>query len=426
MTDAPPVLLIDLSSIGHPIWHVSQQEPDPDYTSQRTAAVVRKLASDHPHTAICCDAPGPSFRKDADPTYKANRPQQEAALHHQINLAKEALKADGFPVWEVKGFEGDDLIATATKVLTADVSDHSRQSVLIASADKDLLALVSDRVEVHSTRTGNRIGPTDVREKLGVDPRQVVDYLTLVGDVADNIKGAKGIGPKTAVALLGMFGDLEDVYGAIDDGTAGLKPSQLASLEELRPRLGAVRALIRMRTDVPLDVAAVFDPRVPKVAEAFMEKDPMEEPTAVIPPVVAQAVESPEAPEPEPTALAPIVESAPDEWERGLEPRCMADAVRLAQRMHDSRMFSAYGTPQAVLSTVLLGRELGMPAMGALRSVHVIEGKHSLSADLMVALVLKSGMAEYFQLVESTDTSLHLRDEAEGGTATAAPQLHHP
>ena len=96
----------------------------------------------------------------------------------------------------------------------------------------------------------------------------------------------------------------------------------------------------------------------------------------------------------------------------GLEPRCMADAVRLAQRMHDSRMFSAYGTPQAVLSTVLLGRELGMPAMGALRSVHVIEGKHSLSADLMVALVLKSGMAEYFQLVESTDKVLHLRDEA--------------
>ena len=87
----------------------------------------------------------------------------------------------------------------------------------------------------------------------------------------------------------------------------------------------------------------------------------------------------------------------------GLEPRSMNDAVRLAQRMHDSRMFSAYGTPQAVLSTMLLGRELGMPAMASLRSVHVIEGKHSLSADLMVALVLKSGMAEYFQLVESTD-----------------------
>ena len=82
----------------------------------------------------------------------------------------------------------------------------------------------------------------------------------------------------------------------------------------------------------------------------------------------------------------------------------MDDARQLAKWMHDSRMFSAYGTPQGVLSTVLLGRELGMPAMAALRSVHVIEGKHSLSADLMVALVLKSGFCEYFQMIESTDT----------------------
>ena len=67
-------------------------------------------------------------------------------------------------------------------------------------------------------------------------------------------------------------------------------------------------------------------------------------------------------------------------------------------------MFSAYGTPQAVLSPrCYSGRELGLPAMSALRSVHVIEGKHSLSAELMVALVLKSGMAEYFRLVETTD-----------------------
>ena len=86
-TSASPVLLVDLSSIGHPIWHVSEQEPDPDHTSQRTAAIVRQLAADHPHAAICCDAPG-SFRKDADETYKANRPAAEATLHHQIDLGE--------------------------------------------------------------------------------------------------------------------------------------------------------------------------------------------------------------------------------------------------------------------------------------------------------------------------------------------------
>ena len=232
-TSATPILLIDLSSIAHPIWHMSQQEPDPDHTSQRTAAVVRSLAADHPNTAICCDS-SKSFRKDLDPTYKANRPPSEAPLHHQIDLACESLAADGFPVWKVDGFEGDDLIATAT----ATASELLNHSVLIASADKDLLALVSEGVEVHNTRTGDRIGPAEVKEKLGVDPSLVVDYLTLIGDASDNIRGAKGIGPKTATGLLNIFGHLDEVYIALDDGDADvLKPAQRASLEELRPRL---------------------------------------------------------------------------------------------------------------------------------------------------------------------------------------------
>ena len=86
------------------------------------------------------------------------------------------------------------------------------------------------------------------------------------GRCSDNIRGAKGIGPKTAAGMLGIFGNLDDLYHSIDaeEGEA-LKPSWLASLEELRPRLDAVRALVTMRTDVALDVAAVFKPRVPKV-----------------------------------------------------------------------------------------------------------------------------------------------------------------
>jgi hypothetical protein len=77
----------------------------------------------------------------------------------------------------------------------------------------------------------------------------------------------------------------------------------------------------------------------------------------------------------------------------------MDEAKTLARMMYESRMFSAYGTPQGVLSTVMVGRELGLPAMASLRSIHNIEGKHSLSAALMVALVLKSGLAEYFEPV---------------------------
>ena len=149
--------------------------------------------------------------------------------------------------------------------------------MLIASADKDLLALVSDHVEVHSTRTGDRIGPVEVKAKLGVAPDLVVDYLTLVGDASDNIRGAKGIGPKMAVGLLNYFGSLDQVYTGLDNDEADqLKPSQRSSLEELRPRLESVRSLVRMRTDVPLDVSAVFKPRVPKAVDNFMEEDKME------------------------------------------------------------------------------------------------------------------------------------------------------
>ena len=375
------VLLVDLSSIAHPIWHMSQAEPDPDHTSQATAAIVRALAADHPHTAICCDSRS-SFRKEADPTYKANRPAAEAPLYHQIDLVREALAADGFPVWTVDDFEGDDLIATATHKLTGGDS-----TVLIASADKDLLALVSDRVEVHSTRTGKRLGPAEVLEKLGIGPESVTDYLTLVGDSSDNIKGAKGIGPKTAAGIINIFGGVDGVYSAIDSGDATtLKPAQRAALDELRPRLEAVRQMVRMRTDVPLDIDEVFQTRVPVAAETFMEAEPS--------PAEVKSL-----------AVVPIAPPAPApaEWERGLDPRSPDDARQVSKWLFDSRMFDSYGTPQAVLSTIMLGRDLGLPAIASLRSVHVIEGRHSLSADLMVALVLKSGLAVYFQMVESTD-----------------------
>ena len=485
MPDEEPVLLIDLSSIGHPIWHVSQQEPDPDYTSHQTVAVVHRLAADYQYAAICCDS-STSFRKELDPTYKANRPKAEAALHHQIMLAREALAADGYPVWRVDGFEGDDLIATATHRLrkasfVLGDCEAGEQTVLIASADKDLLALVSEHVEVLSTRTGHRLGVAEVKEKLGVEPNQVVDFLTLAGDASDNIKGAKGIGPKGAAWLLGFFGSLDQVYVELDQEVEDtpMSGAQRASLEELRPRLDVVRALVTMRTDVPLDVEEVLRPRVPKVTGTFMEEDEMDEKKTALQRQIDLSTETLEAcdheasPESESEFLArikdlpdleasklspdwhtlkygataesvrasqgwssdlarqpagartaaavavvpmPAEEPAPVEWERSLEPRSMDDAVRLAQRLHDSHMFSAYGTPQAVLSTVLLGRELGLPAMAALRSVHVIKGRHSLSAQLMVAIILKSGKADYFRLIESTEMICTYETKRKGRT----------
>jgi hypothetical protein len=105
---------------------------------------------------------------------------------------------------------------------------------------------------------------------------------------------------------------------------------------------------------------------------------------------------------------------APAEWERGLDPRSMREARILSQDMAASRMFSAYGNPQAVLSTVMLGRELGLPAMASLRSVHIIEGKHTLAASLMVAIVLKSGLAEYFEPLSFSETEATYETKRKG------------
>jgi 5'-3' exonuclease len=406
------VVLIDLSSVLYPIWHMSQNEPDTNHTSTATVAKVRALASGQPYVAVCCDS-GRSFRADIDPSYKATRGERDATLIHQLQLAQEQLLEDGFPVWSQPGMEADDLIATAARLAT-----EAGMGALVVSADKDLLQLVSPTVRVKSTATGTEYDEAGVEAKLGVKPSQVRDYLTLVGDTADNVKGADGIGPKKASVLLWTYGDLEGVYAEAAKAPNALKPSEAASLAAFAPRMETVRALISLRYDADVPFSEVLKDRVPKDAATFAAEEEMEtveaEPIAEPGPLVG----NPGEPKPqagilavrEPEVLAP----APAEWERQLDPRSMKEARVLAEDLFKSRMFSAYGTPHGVLSTVLVGRELGLPAMAALRSIHNIDGRHTLSAALMAALVLKSGMAEYFEPISFSEKEATFETKRKG------------
>jgi 5'-3' exonuclease len=418
------IVLIDLSSLAYPIWHVSQSEPDPNHTSTQTVARVRAIASGKPAVAICCDS-GRSFRRDIDSSYKANRPAQDGTLAHQITLACEQLAADGFPVWAEKGFEADDLVASAVAraLLLPDAT------VLVVTSDKDLLQLVGPRVQAMSARDGSVLDADGVLAKFSVRPDQIRDFLTLVGDASDNIKGAYKIGAKTAATLLAKYQTIEGIYEALQQRGTEFTPALDTSLREFLPRLVTTRELVTLRTDVPLPFDEIFAVRVPKDAQEFEPFEPEDEGSDEIPQPTAER-SGPEAPDradaakgevtdlPGNGAAAPAASSAsrlnlptsiavrepellaPIDYERQLDPRSMKDARILAKDMHDSRLFSAYGTPQGVLSTVMLGRELGLPAMASLRGIHVIEGKHALSAQTMVALVLKSGLAEYFEPVE--------------------------
>lgn len=439
--NANEIVLIDLSSIAYPIYLMSAAEPDPNKASQSIVARIRTLAAEHPHAAICCDA-GRSFRNDVATTYKANRPEREEALHHQIRLAKEQLAADGFPVWSVKGFEADDLIATAvTRALAL-----PNVSVLIVSADKDLLQLVGPRVRAKSARDGSIADETAVGAKFGVMPSQMRDYLCLVGDASDNVKGAKGIGPKKAGELLARFGTLDAVYaGLAEKGAAamGIPPAMTAALKEFQADLPVTRQLITLRTDVEIPFGEISAERTPKpvaggqdawgvedVEPDEPEAEPVVAPPVAVQPVMveqaapvqaAQSIVAPAAAVPveQPSQTLAVREAevlmpAPAEWERQLDPRSLRDARVIAKDMFDSHMFSAYGNAPAVLSTVMLGRELGLPAMASLRSVHVIEGRHSLSASLMVALVLRSGLAEFFEPIEFSETAATYETKRKG------------
>src|ERR1017187_5143434 len=345
-TSAPPahVVLIDLSSIAHPIWHMSQGEPDPNHTSVQTVAKVRALASGQPHVAICCDAP-PYLRKTIDPDYKGNRPESDATLQHQITLARETLLSDGFPVWAVKGFEADDLIATGARL-----AQEAGLDVLVVSSDKDLLQLVGPHVKAKSLRDGSILDEDAVVVKFGVEPWQVRDYLSLVGDTSDNVKGAKGIGPKKAAALLKAHGTLDRLYRYIHETghqELGIKPSEALSLDEFEGRYPTVRSLIALRDDVPIPFTEIMADRVPKDAAAFIEEKPMEaQANVTLTPMFTNSEPAPETPTTS-AALALVHEAelvAPAEWEMQLEPRSMREAKILASDMFSSRLFSAYGT----------------------------------------------------------------------------------
>jgi 5'-3' exonuclease len=410
---ASEIVLVDLSSIAHPIWHMCGAEPDPNACAQKIVAKVRSLAGGKPFVAICCDK-GKSFRHELDPNYKANRPQQDAALQHQITLAREILEADGFPVWAVAGFEADDLIASATAKALTDPDC----TVAIVSADKDLLQLVNDRVHAISVRDGSTVDAAAVKAKFGVEPAQMTDYLALVGDTSDNVKGAKGIGPKKAADLLARFGSVESMYRDLKEvgqvTLGGFTPSLTTALREFEPIYPQTAALIRLRFDADIPFSDIFIARQPKDAQTFGmdESDPEDIMTTdTTPEPIAQPqpdTPTPAAPSAAPvTALQPVREMevlapAPAEWNKHLEPRSMGEAVKLAKYMHESRLFNAYGTPQAVLSTLIAGRELGLQSMAALRAIHIIEGKPTLSADLIRALVIRSGLAQYFRCTERT------------------------
>jgi 5'-3' exonuclease len=405
-TEAKPILLIDLSAIFWPAWHAGE-EGEGIEAHDRTLSKCRKLAQGYEVAAVCVDA-GDSGRKKLYPQYKANRSEKPAASIEQLRRVAERLGRDGFHVLRGAGFEADDTIATAVHW----AKSHAAGEVVIACADKDLLQLVNDDdgVRALSLSSGDEIREAGVYTKFGVVVTQLADYLALVGDKSDNILGCPGIGAKTVAKLLQEWNTLEGIAEAVESGDEG-SGKTAENLREYLPRCLAAREIIRLRTDAPVDCSVLLAP-AEQVAEAPPAEAPPEEGEPEAEPVAAEVVD-PGTPE-EIQAARPVAKTAavavrtpapaPVPFARQLEPTSLRMAFHIAEAAIQSRGFGGYPTPQAAYLAVIAGRERGLGAISSLRGHFVFDGNLGMYSQLVVAEILRSGLADFFRpILEQCD-----------------------
>ena len=176
------------------------------------------------------------------PEYKAQRPPMPEDLRSQIAPIKSWLEAFGWPMLEQEGIEADDLIASV-----AALREDCRVDIL--SYDKDLMQLVNDQVHILQPDKNSAwitLGQAEVEEKFGIRPEFIIDYLAMLGDSSDNIRGVEGVGAKTAAKLIQQFGPIENIFAHLEEaGSARLQEN----LQQSRELLLRNRELIRLDQD---------------------------------------------------------------------------------------------------------------------------------------------------------------------------------
>jgi DNA polymerase-1 len=228
------LLLIDGSSFLFRAYHaippLSNAEGMPTNAIFGVANMLRRLISNHKtdYFTVVFDAPGGSFRNELYSDYKAHRPPMPDDLRVQIQPLHDLIRAMGLPLIMESGVEADDVIGALTHLAV----DAGFQ-VVISTGDKDMAQLVSDQVTLENTMSNTVTDVQGVIDKFGVRPEQVIDYLALMGDSADNIPGVPKVGPKTAAKWLAQYQTLENLVVHADEIKGKVGESLRASLGEL-------------------------------------------------------------------------------------------------------------------------------------------------------------------------------------------------
>jgi len=222
----------------------------------------REIAADY--SACIFDAKGKTFREDAYPEYKANRPPMPDDLVRQIEPLKDAIRAMGWPLLVIDGVEADDVIGT----LAREAQERGVRTV-ISTGDKDIAQLVNPQVTLVNTLSNETLDEAGVEKKFGVKPGRMVDYLALVGDAVDNVPGVPKVGPKTAVKWVAQYGTLDGVIAHAGE-IGGVVGENLRKSLDWLPQ---ARALLTIKCDVALPVKledlAHVRPDTAKLAELF-------------------------------------------------------------------------------------------------------------------------------------------------------------
>ncbi len=249
------LLLVDGSSYLYRAFHampdLRNSANEPVGAIQGVLNMLRRLHKDYPaeYSACVFDAKGKTFRDDLYPEYKANRASMPDDLRVQIEPLYETIRAMGWPLIIEEGVEADDVIGALAKQ-----AEKEGIKTIISTGDKDITQLVNAHITVVNTmrdafrKTDDVLDVAGVEQKFGVPPTQMIDYLTLVGDTADNVPGVEKVGPKTAIKWLTEYGSLDNIVAHADQikGVVG------ENLRKALPWLPTARELITIRCDIGL------------------------------------------------------------------------------------------------------------------------------------------------------------------------------
>jgi DNA polymerase-1 len=276
MTQSVPLVLVDGSSYLYRAYHAMYKADLRNSAGEPTGAIrgvtsmLRRLLADYPdsHIAVVFDAKGKTFRDDIYKEYKANRPPMPDDLRPQVEPIYDIIRAMGLPLLCVDGVEADDVIGTLARQATEKGMD-----VVVSTGDKDMAQLVNQHVTLVNTMTETKMDIEGVKEKFGLPPEHIIDFLALMGDKVDNIPGVPGVGEKTALSLLQNMGNLKAIYANLeairdlDFRGAKKMPGKLAenkALAELSYELATIKC------DVELDIEVEELKHQPQDREALL------------------------------------------------------------------------------------------------------------------------------------------------------------